>query len=124
MLSDQMEEDLQIYISLKSIISCFPNRHGPERSILNVSIPCGPKRSRVSHSLYTLNKTTPESMCVSTTMILTRKLKISESVIRKSKIVICPLVIHLVTYGLLQVSPDLCNYPKLTSEPSKSNQNR
>ena len=91
---------------------------------VNYSCTCGPERSRVSHSLYTLNKTTPESMCVSTSMILTRKLKISESVIRKSEIVICPLVIHLVTYGLLQVSPDLCNYPKLTSETSKSNRNR
>ena len=110
--------------TLKSIISCFPSRHGPERSILNVSIPCGPKRSRVSHSLYTLNKATPESMCVSTTMILTRKLKISESVIRKWEIGICPLVTHLVTFGLLKVSPDLCNYKKLTSETSKSNPNR
>ena len=110
--------------TLKSIISCFPSRHGPERSILNVSIPCGPKRSRVSHSLYTLNKTTPESMCMSTTMILTRKLKISESVIRKWEIGICPLVTHLVTFGLLKVSPGLCNYQKLTSETSKSNPNR
>ena len=111
---------------LKSIFM-FPE---PSRSrtvhckCVNYSCTCGPKRSRVSHSLYTLNKTTPESMCVSTSMILTRKLKISESVIRKSEIVICPLVIHLVTYGLLKVSPDLCNYPKLTSETSKSNQNR
>ena len=35
-----------------------------------------------------------------------------------------PLVIHPVTYGLLKVSPDLCNYQKLTSETSKSNPDR
>ena len=110
--------------TLKSIFSCFPSRHGPERFILNVWIPCGPKRSRVSHSLYTLNKTTPESICMSTTMILTRKLKISESVIRKWETGIYPLVLHPVTYGLLKVSPDLCNLQKLTSETSKSNTNR
>ena len=80
--------------------------------------------SPVSHGLYTLNKTTPESMCGSTTMILTRKLKNSESVIRKWETGIYPLVIHPVTYGLLKVSPDLCNYQKLTSERSKSNPNR
>ena len=66
--------------------------------------------------LYILNKITPESMCVSTTMILTRKLKISESVTRKWEIGTYPLVIHPVAYGLLEVSPDLCNYQKLTSE--------
>ena len=108
----------------KSFFSCFPSRHGPEPFILNAWIPCGPKRSRVSHSFYILNRATPESMCVSTTMILTRKLKISESVIRKWEIGIHPLVIHPVTYGLLKVSPDLCNYQKLTSETSKSNPNR
>ena len=110
--------------TLKSFFSCIPSRHGPERFILNVWIPRGPKLSRVSHSLYTLNKTTPESMCMSTTMILTRKLKISESVIRKWEIGIYPLVIYPVTYGLLKVSPDLCNLQKLTSEVSKSNPNR
>ena len=101
--------------TLKSFFSCIPSRHGPERFILNVWIPRGTKLSRVSHSLYTLNKTTPESMCMSTTMILTRKLKISESVIRKWEIGIYPLVIYPVTYGLLKVSPDLCNLQKLTS---------
>ena len=112
--------------TLKSIISCFPSRHGPERFILNVSIPCGTKWSRVSHSLYTLNKTTPESMCVSTstTMVSTRKLKISESTDRKWETGTYPLVIHPVTYGLLKVSPVLCNLQKLTSETSKSNPNR
>ena len=110
--------------TLKSIFSCFPNRYDPERFILNVWIPCGSKRSRVSHSLHTLNKTTPGSMCVSTTMILTRKLKIWESVIRKWEIGICPLVTHPVAFGLLKVSPGLCNYQKLTSETSKSNPNR
>ena len=69
--------------TLKSFFSCFPSRHGAERFILNAWIPAGPKRSRVSHSFYILNRATPESMCVSTPMILTRKLKISESVIRK-----------------------------------------
>ena len=34
------------------------------------------------------------------------------------------LVIHPVTYGLLKVSPDLCNFQKLTSETSKSNPDR
>ena len=70
--------------------------------------------------MYILNKTTPESMCVSTTMIL---LKFSESVIRKWEIRAYPLVIHPVAYGLLKVSPDLCmhSYQKLTSETSKSN---
>ena len=67
---------------------------------------------------------TPESMCVSTTMILTRKLKISESVIRKWETGIYPLVLHPVTYGLLKVSPDLYNLQKLTLETSKSNPNR
>ena len=110
--------------TLESFFSCFPSRHGPERFILNVWIPCRSKRSRVSYSLYTLNKTTPESMCMSTTMILTRKLKISELVIRKWEIGIYPLVLHPVTYGLLKVSPDLCNLQKLTSETSKSNPNR
>ena len=56
---------------------------------------------------------------MSTTMILTRELKISESVIRKWEIGIYPLVIHPVTYGLLKVSPDLCNLQKLTSENSQ-----
>ena len=110
--------------TLKSIVSCIPSRHGPERFILNVWIPPGPKRSRVSHSLYILNRDTPESMCVSTTMILTRKLKISESVIRKWEIRTFLSVIHPVTYGMLKVSPDLCNYQKLTSETSKSNPDR
>ena len=108
----------------KIIFSCFPSRHGPERFILNVWIPRGSKPSRVSHSLYTLNKTTPESMCMNTTMILTRKLEISELVIRKWEIGIYPLVIHPVTYGLIKVLPDLCNLQKLTSETSKSNPNR
>ena len=110
--------------TLKLKFSCFLSRHGPDRIILNVWIPCGPKRSRVSHSLYTLNKTPPESMCVSAAMILTRKLNISESVIRKWEIGICPLVSRLVAFGLLQVTPGLCNYQKLTSETSKSNPNR
>ena len=110
--------------TLKSFFSCFPSRHGPERFILNVWIPRGSKPSRVSHSLYTLNKTTPESMCMNTTMILTRKLEISELVIRKWEIGIYPLVIHPVTYGLIKVLPDLCNLQKLTSETSKSNPNR
>ena len=67
-----------------------------ERFILNVNawIPSGWKRSRFSIVICnSLNKTTPESrsqysycMCVSTTMILTQRLKISESVIRKWKI--------------------------------------
>ena len=110
--------------TLKSIVSCIPSRHGPERFILNVWIPPGPKRSRVSHSLYILNRDTPESMCVTTTMILTRKLKISESVIRKWEIRTFLSVILPVTYGMLKVSPDLCNYQKLTSETSKSNADR
>ena len=104
--------------------SCFLIRHGPERFVLNVWIPRGSKRSRLFHSLYTLNKTVPESMCMSTSMILTRKLKISESVIRKWKIGIYRLVIHPVTYGLLNVSLDLCNLQKLTSETSEFNPNR
>ena len=110
--------------TLRSFFLCFPSRHSPEWFILNVWIPPGAKRSRVSHGLYTLNKTTPESMCVSTTMILTRNLKISESVILKWEIGTYPPVIHPVTYGLLKVSPDLCNYQKLTSETSKSNPDR
>lgn len=47
--------------TLKSLFSCFLSRHGPERFVLNAWSPPGSKRSRLSHSLYGLNKTTPES---------------------------------------------------------------
>ena len=64
------------------------------------------------------------NMYVSRNTILTSGLKILEQVIRKWEIGIYPLVIHPVTYGLLKVSPDLCNLQKLTSETSKSNPDR
>ena len=84
--------------TLKSFFSCFLSHHGPERFVLNELSPPGSKRSRLSHSLYILNKTTPKSMCVSTTMTLTRKWKISESVIRKWETGTYRLVFHPVTY--------------------------
>jgi len=62
------------------------------------------------------------NMCVSTYLILTRKLKISESVIRKLKIGTYRLVIHDPSRDLwvVKVYPGLCNHQKLTQKIPKS----
>ena len=71
-----------------------------------------------------LNKTVPESMCVYNYDF---DPKIENFGIRDPKMGnwnLTSLVIYPVTYGLLQVSPDLCTFQKLTSETSKSNPDR
>ena len=90
------------------IFSCFLSRHGPERFVLNSWIPTGSKRSNgpgcpIVYMVWTRLPRNPDpNMCVRTTMILTRKFKNLESVIRKWKIGTYRLVIHPVTYGLIR----------------------